>query len=568
MPILDRPALGLEALADFVAADPGLAANIYQSDIDAGVAAARDMNEIYAVSIAATGVNADGVISPEDMHVISDYIRANATLYQEFLIGHGDDEGNEETGFHLVQNDGGAYRFQGRDFIDTVADAIYHVGFDIVDGRFQNEDGDQNERVADVAGWVNYFLNGENIVWGGAENDKLHSGSYSFALDAAADEIFRAGGGNDRVSAGAGADIVFAGDGDDSVDGGSGDDHLMGEDGADHVWGAEGDDLIEGGLGDDDLGGGAGNDKLRGEDGHDRVFGDEGDDILDGGAGNDELGGEDGNDTAYGGIGDDKLWGQAGNDRLFGQDGDDRLGGGAGDDYAKGGNGNDVLSGDEGKDYLNGGSGADEIYGGSGYDRILGADGDDKLYGQEGRDSIKAGRGADELSGGMGADYMLGQQDDDLLRGDEGNDRMFGGTGNDKLIGGDGRDSVRGDAGDDELIGGNGKDYMVGGAGKDLFRDWEDWDAADVFAFSTGDSGLTEATRDVIEGFDSGTDLIDLTGYGDIAWQSGANFSGGGAIEVRFDGDHVLIDANGDGTADEAIELKWVNWVSSSDFIL
>ena len=34
----------------------------------------------------------------------------------------------------------------------------YHIGFQIVDGRFRNEDGDANATVSDVADWLNYFL--------------------------------------------------------------------------------------------------------------------------------------------------------------------------------------------------------------------------------------------------------------------------------------------------------------------------------------------------------------------------------------------------------------------------
>jgi Ca2+-binding RTX toxin-like protein len=201
-------------------------------------------------------------------------------------------------------------------------------------------------------------------------------------------------------------------------------------------------------------------------------------------------------------------------------------------------------------------------------DKILGGEGNDKLSGNEGRDSIKGGYGNDDVWGGDGADYILGQGGADKLRGDDGNDFIFGGNGKDELWGQNGNDSVRGDAGDDLIGGGNGRDFMVGGAGKDRLVDWEDWDAADIFAFFTGDSGMTEATRDVIEGFDSGIDRIDLRGYGDLTWQSAATFSGGGSAEVRFDGDYVLIDADGNGSAEESIELKWVDIVFSSDFIL
>ena len=256
MPVPTVP--GLAALPDFVLSDPGLAANIPLAEIEEGAAAAVLMNEVYAQTITATGVNTDGILTPADVRAMSDYIRANPALYAQFIEGHGNDEGNVETGYHLVQGDGGAYQFQGRNFINTIGDAIYHIGFVYNGDRFVNEDGDQNERVDDVAGWLNYFVNGENRVFGSNGSETLHSGSYSFALAAAAHEIFDAGAGNDTIWAGLGDDTVFGGNGHDRAGGG------------------EGDDLVYGGIGNDSIGGDEGNDRLLGEAGEDHLWGNEG----------------------------------------------------------------------------------------------------------------------------------------------------------------------------------------------------------------------------------------------------------------------------------------------------
>jgi len=102
MPPLDRPALGLDALATFTAQDPGLGANIIQADIDGGTDAARTMNGVITAALAGTRVNADGKIDAGDMRSLSSFIRADAALYAIFLEGHGNDEGNTETGYHLV----------------------------------------------------------------------------------------------------------------------------------------------------------------------------------------------------------------------------------------------------------------------------------------------------------------------------------------------------------------------------------------------------------------------------------------------------------------------------------
>ncbi len=486
----------LDAIVDFVRNDPGLPANIVSEDINGGAAAAILMNEVIMTAIEATGVNEDGRLTPDDLRAISDYIRATPDLYARFVEGHGDDEGNEETGFHLVQGDGGAYRFQGRDFIDTVADAIYHVGFAYQDGRFRNEDGNANETVDDVAGWMNYFVNGQNVVYGTSAGETLHSGHYSFDLAAAANEIFEAGAGNDKI------------------------------------WAGDGNDTVHGGAGNDTAGGGTGNDRLIGDGGDDRLWGEEGNDLLVGGDGNDRLGGGDGNDLMFGGIGVDKMSGDAGDDRMSGQSGADE------------------IWGNDGDDIMSGGDGADRMGGGAGDDVVRGDAGNDTLFGNEGKD---------HMVGGVGNDTLHGNEDDDVLLGQSGDDKLLGGDGTDRLLGGQGQD---------ELVGGNGVDVFIGGAGADRLLDWEDTDSGDIFLFRAGDSGVAADQMDVIEGFDSGTDKIHLKAFGGLDFIEGDAFSGNGSGEVLFDGDFVQIDANGDGTVDAMIEVKWVNELAGSDFIL
>lgn len=499
---------GLDAIATHTAADPGLAANTSAEDIAGGVDAALLMNRVIEEVLAATGVNNDGRITADDMRAISSYVRANPELYDRFVEGHGDDEGNVETGFHLVQGDGGTLKFQGRKFIDTVADAIYHFGFRIVDGRFENEDGNANERVEDVAGWLNYYLNGVNVVYGSADGETLHSGDYSALLSDAASELFMAGAGNDRVWAGDGDDEVRAGSGNDTAGGGSGDDLMFGASGNDKLWGETGNDTLDGGTGHDTLGGGNGDDSLIGGGGH------------------------------------DKLWGEDGNDTIDGGRGHDRLGGGDGDDQLVGGAGKDVLSGEAGDDMLDGGKGRDKIWAGSGDDSIFGGDGADTIGGDNGNDVIHGGRGRDKVWGG------------------EGNDAIRGAGGNDHLVGDGGNDTIDGGAGSDKVVGGDGDDILIGGTGADELVDWDSGDT-DTFVFAVGDMGLGN-DRDVIKGFTLGADTIDLTDFGATFVE---RFTGTGS-EVRIEDRLVLIDIDGDGAADASIEVKWVNGLSADDLSL
>ena len=211
--------------------DRGFAASddLAAGDLERGLEAAAGMNSIMLEAFAATGVAEDGDISAEDLFEINDYIIDNymvtdddgnpiwvndqgelqdRTLNQggddNYYVGvwadyHGDDAGgrreygvtgdNVEHGYHLIQNDGGTTTLDGnagdytlnpnggdgQNLWTTVADGIYHMGFDIVSGEngalefayeyeegvdfyFLNEDGDRNQSLQDVSDWLDFFL--------------------------------------------------------------------------------------------------------------------------------------------------------------------------------------------------------------------------------------------------------------------------------------------------------------------------------------------------------------------------------------------------------------------------
>lgn len=377
-----------EALKSMIAAlsgDAGLKANVTPVDMSYGLSSARALNKILATVIDETGVNKDGVITRADIEAISDAIQGNASTLSSFTAFHGTEVG-VESGFHLLQNDGAVQVFQGQNAVNTVIDAIYHIGFAYSGDNLVDQNGSLSHTTVDVAGWLNYFLNGVNLVYGTGGDDYLTSGTYSEKFITAADEVFDAGAGNDQIYAGDGDDIVNAGFGDDRSTGGFGRDVINGGAGADQVWGEAGNDKINGeddndtlngGLGVDIVSGGNGNDIVSGNEGSDRLTGGLGDDVMYGGEGNDIVTGNDGNDTMSGYIGDDVLNGMDGDDSIDGSDGNDRLDGGEGADILSGGNGEDDLTGGIGKDSLQAGEGADIYRGGAGADILTLWDGDD-----------------------------------------------------------------------------------------------------------------------------------------------------------------------------------------------
>lgn len=351
----------LESLIAAISQDPGLTAKTNAKKIADGVTAARLMTDVIGTTLDSFNANTDKIIRPGDVYKASGIIRADFALYGKFIVGHGDDAGTIETGFHKLQGDGGTLQFMGRNFIDTVADAVFHIGFEYANGHLLNEDGNKNESVRDVAGWLNYFINGVHMRFGGSGNDEIGSGKYSARLAAAANETFEVGAGNDKVWADAGNDIIHAGIGNDEAGGGTGNDKIYGEDGTDKLYGEAGSDRIFGGAGADRIGGGTGGDRLYGDSGNDKIWGEKGNDLIDGGSGNDEIGGGLGQNDLRGGGGNDVIYGDADKDILHGDAGNDKLNGGGANDQLYGGAGNDELNGDLGADTLNGGAGADRL---------------------------------------------------------------------------------------------------------------------------------------------------------------------------------------------------------------
>ncbi|MFM7361205.1 MAG: hypothetical protein ACKO25_05160, partial [Cyanobium sp.] len=223
---------GLDRMVDWIKLDPGLPYCTSALDINDGLAAANSLNGIFLEAISATGVNLDDWISRNDLRLINRWVRDNR--YSAFILNHGDDENGVETGFHKIQNDGASTEFFGQNLVNTVADGIYHYGFEIRGDNFLNEDGDRNQSLSDVSGWVNYFLS----------NRRLSLGSDADETIAGTDE-------SEQVLARGGDDIVDGFGGADLLDGGWGNDLLRGGSGV---------DLLDGGFGDDTLNGGAGAD--------------------------------------------------------------------------------------------------------------------------------------------------------------------------------------------------------------------------------------------------------------------------------------------------------------------
>jgi hypothetical protein len=148
---------GLDGIIDIIYNDPGLQKRISTGDMRKGSAAADGLNHIIIEAIIVTGVANDENINADDARLLNQYIVANhAETWAEL---HGDDEENEETGYHLVQNDGARTKLFGKNALNNVTDAIYHLGFETNHkNRLLNEDGNKNRSFKKVALWLNNLL--------------------------------------------------------------------------------------------------------------------------------------------------------------------------------------------------------------------------------------------------------------------------------------------------------------------------------------------------------------------------------------------------------------------------
>ncbi len=359
------------------------------------------------------------------------------------------------------------------------------------------------------------------------------------------DDVHQGGGGADSLRGGIDGELL---------DGGEGNDTLVGGGGNDTILGGEGDDLVEGGLGGDSLDGGAGAADLLSyarstagvtvDLGAGTGAGDEaqGDTIANfeavrGGTGADRLTGDGSDNTLYGGGG-------TGVDTLYGGEGNDRLVGG----YAPG-----QATAPDGVNIMFGGAGDDTYHVGPSDDAVIEvADG--------GRDTLVALRSftlpdhVEELVlMGAGDWEGTGNAFDNVLRGNAG-DNLLAGLG--------GGDDLNGGGGNDTLIGGAGADVFVPGEGQDLIRYLDLTDSA-------------VSARDVIYGFASGEDRLDLAaigaaidGWGSERFVTGGSFTASHQVAWDAAGRFLRIEADGDlATVEMAIVFSAGTTILESDIV-
>jgi trimeric autotransporter adhesin len=310
---------------------------------------------------------------------------------------------------------------------------------------------------------------------------------------------------------------------------------------------------------------------------------------LTGNAGANALSGGDGNDTLDAGTGNDTLNGGLGNDSMIGGAGDDLFIVDAASDIVSeaSASGNDTVqasvtytlaanvetleltgsaaingTGNTLANTIRGNGAANLLSGGTGNDTITGGGGNDTLVADAAGDVLieAAGEGIDLVQSSV--NWTLGAEFENLtLSGTSG----LSGTGSalaNVLTGNSGANVLSGLDGSDTLIGGGGNDSLNGGNGADQFVFTSTASGVDVIAdFNELNGGGEEG--DVLR--------FDALRVGTFVYRGTSAFTGGSDnSEARVSGSQVLVDTNGDGTADITITLTGLTaatQLATSDFV-
>jgi Ca2+-binding RTX toxin-like protein len=319
-------------------------------------------------------------------------------------------------------------------------------------------------------------------------------------------------------------------------------------------------------AGNDEISGFGGNDQIIAGEGNDTIYGGEGDDNIQPGTGDDLIYGEGGNDTIYLSPGIDIEDGGEGIDTIIFSPDQTALpmtinletgryhntsqltsatqnlvsienvtSEGATDltiydttgvNILTTSTGNDTIHSTGGNDIIDTGAGNDTVYLGNGaYTLDLGS-GNDKVYLTKTASSINGNSGTDEAIvrdvDGF-ADVYIDLQFSTYyvpsdLTAQDGMDLSLQGfekvtiEGNvaSTILGTSAADTLVGDSGSDTITGRGGADTLTGGS------------RSDTFIFTSGDTGITEATADTITDFSTGTDKIDIATVGSYVEADGS----------------------------------------------
>lgn len=155
--IVGESKTGLDYIVEIIYNDVGLKRRISTGDMRIGATSANAMNKLIVESIEATNAGASGTFTIQNVKAMNTFLVSQYA--DEWKTLHGDDELDEETGYHKVQKDGAKTKLFGKNAINKVFDGIYHLGFATTyKNRLVNEDGTKNATFEEIAQWLNKLM--------------------------------------------------------------------------------------------------------------------------------------------------------------------------------------------------------------------------------------------------------------------------------------------------------------------------------------------------------------------------------------------------------------------------
>lgn len=221
-------------------------------------------------------------------------------------------------------------------------------------------------------------------------------------------------------------------------------------------------------------------------------------------------------------------------------------------------------------DQVNGGNGNDTFFVQTFKSQYLGAAGNDTFHSVGWQNFFNGGDGIDTLSylprsddrtvgrTGVSVDLNLGVTQTGAFR----QERFFS---IENVIGSRNGDSIAGSGVANRLTGAEGLDALTGRGGADVFiyNRFADAPVVSGVAEEITDFSRAQGDRVNLHAIDAN---LNVAGNQDFVFVTGG-FTGR-AGEVRFDGDLILADGNGDRVADMRILMTGVDSMQASDFIL
>jgi len=147
----------LDRMIPYIFNDKGLQRKVPFHHIEEAAIAANDLNILLVRAIKETNVAKNANISADEIGILNRYICEN--FGEEWRTAHGLNQGNNETGFHRIQDKGSYGYMRGQNTITSIGDSIYHLGY--VTGyskNLVNENGNKNASFQAVSFWLNSSL--------------------------------------------------------------------------------------------------------------------------------------------------------------------------------------------------------------------------------------------------------------------------------------------------------------------------------------------------------------------------------------------------------------------------